>query len=304
MEIINISGYIQEEKVEIAKRHLISKQLENHGVTKKQLIFSDEVIENIIDNYTRESGVRQLDKKIAKVVRNIAKKIGFEQEYSPSLQILDLIEILGQKEFIKGKYEGNKYAGVITGLAWTAAGGDILLIESSLSRGNGKLTLTGNLGEVMKESAMISLEYVKAHSDKLGIDDSIFKNWNLHIHVPEGAIPKDGPSAGITMTTSIVSAFSQRKIMPNLAMTGEMTLRGRVLPVGGIKEKILAAKRAGITDIILCKDNEKDVIQIKEIYLKGLKFHFVEDIMEVIEWALLNEKVDNPKNLIINQSGS
>jgi len=302
MEIINISGYILEEKIEIAKRHLINKQLENHGVKKTQLKFSNDVIERIIDDYTRESGVRQLDKKIAKVVRSIARKIGFEEEYKPNLSLDDLREILGPKEYIKGRYEGNKYAGVVTGLAWTAAGGDILMIESSLSRGNGRLTLTGNLGEVMKESAMISLEYVKAHAESLNIDPTYFNNWNLHIHVPEGAIPKDGPSAGITMTTSIVSAFTQRKVKPNLAMTGETTLRGRVLPVGGIKEKILAAKRAGIKELILCKDNEKDVSQINELYISGLQFHYVEDVLEVINFALLDEKVDNPKTLELQQA--
>lgn len=297
MEIINISGYILEEKIEIAKRHLIKKQLKNHGVKTSQLKFSKTVIEKLIDDYTRESGVRQLDKKIAKVVRNIAKKIGFEQEYKPAITRNDLLDILGPKEYIKGKYQGNKYAGVVTGLAWTAAGGEILLIESSLSKGSGRLTLTGNLGEVMKESAMIALEYVKSNADYLNIDSGLFNEWNLHIHVPEGAIPKDGPSAGITMTTSIISAFTQRKVKSGLAMTGEITLRGRVLPVGGIKEKILAAKRAGIKEIILCTDNEKDVSQIKDIYLKGLTFHYVEDIKEVLEISLLKQKVDNPKNL-------
>ena len=301
MELIDVSGYIIDEKVEIAKRHLIPRQLKEHGVKANQLKFSKIAIEEIISKYTRESGVRNLEKKIAAVIRKIAKKIATEEDYNKNLKKEDILEYLGVPKFIKGKYEGNEYAGVVTGLAWTSVGGTILFIESSISKGGGKLNLTGNLGQVMKESATIAYEYIKAHSDDLKIDDEIFKNYNIHVHVPEGATPKDGPSAGITMVTSLASTFTQRKIKRNLAMTGEMTLRGKVLPVGGVKEKILAAKRADIKEIILSKENEKDINEINELYLKGLKFHFVENITQVLDIALLKQKVDNPVKFKITE---
>ncbi len=294
MEMINVTGYIVEEKIEIAKRHLIPKQLLDHGVEKKQLSFSKKVIEDIIINYTRESGVRQLDKKLAEIIRKIAKMIAFDEKFNKKLKINDISKLLGVAQFISEKYQGNEYAGVVTGLAWTAMGGQILFVETSLSKGNGKLTLTGNLGEVMKESAILALEYIKAHASLLNLNDDVFNSWNVHIHVPEGAIPKDGPSAGVTMATSIASAFTQRKLKRNLAMTGEITLRGKVMPVGGIKEKILAAKRADIKEIILPKDNEKDIIDIKDIYIKGLKFHYVDKIDEVLNIAISKYKIDNP----------
>ncbi len=293
LELIEVSGYLVEEKIEIAKHHLIPKQLKNHGLKKSDATFSKDVIENIIENYTRESGVRELDKKIAKVIRRIAKKIAFEDSYNKKLTREDIREYLGVVEYTKEKYQGNDFAGVVTGLAWTAVGGEILYVETSLSKGKGALTLTGNLGDVMKESAMLAHEYLKSHAEVLEIDPEAFSNWNVHVHVPEGAIPKDGPSAGITMVTSIASAFTQRKVRKNIAMTGEITLRGKVLPVGGIKEKILAAKRAGINEIILSKDNKKDLEEIKDIYLKGLKFHFVKTIMDVLEISLLKTKVEN-----------
>jgi ATP-dependent Lon protease len=294
LELIEVSGYLVEEKIEIARRHLIPKQLENHGLTAKDVVFPKEVIELIIDGYTRESGVRELDKKIAKVVRRVAKKIAFEEKYNVKLTKEDVREYLGVTEYSKEKYQGNDFAGVVTGLAWTAVGGEILYVETSLSKGKGALTLTGYLGDVMKESAMLAHEYLKAHASQLELDPEVFSNWNVHVHVPEGAIPKDGPSAGVTMVTSLASAFTQRKVKKSLAMTGEITLRGKVLPVGGIKEKILAAKRAGITEIILSEENRKNLEEIKEIYLKGLKFHFVETIMDVIDIALLKTKVDKP----------
>ncbi len=294
LELIEVSGYLVEEKIEIAKRHLIPKQLKNHGLTKKDVTFPKESIELIIDGYTRESGVRELDKKIAKVVRRIAKKIAFEEKYNKKLSKADIKEYLGVTEYSKEKYQGNDFAGVVTGLAWTAVGGEILYVESSLSKGKGALTLTGNLGEVMKESAMLALEYIKSHAEELDINPEVFGNWNVHVHVPEGAIPKDGPSAGVTMVTSLASAFTQRKVKKSLAMTGEITLRGKVLPVGGIKEKILAAKRAGITEIILSEQNKKNLEEIKDVYLKGLNFHFVKTIMDVLDIALLKAKVDNP----------
>jgi len=303
MELIEVSGYIVEEKIEIAKRHLIPKQLKAHGVQKVQIVFSNEVIEYIIENFTRESGVRELDQRLAKVIRHFAKKIALEENYSKKLTITEVAKILGAPIYLKDKYEGNEFAGVVTGLAWTAAGGEILYIETSLSRGKDKrLTITGNLGEVMKESAIIALEYIKAHSNILDINIEVFDNWNVHVHVPEGAIPKDGPSAGITMATSLASVFTQRKVKRNIAMTGEITLRGRVLPVGGIKEKILAAKRAGITDIIISEDNRKDINEINEIYLKGLTFHYVKEIIEVFKLALLEEKVTNAIELNIIQN--
>ena len=292
MELIEVSGYIMEEKVEIAKKHLLPTQLDNHGIPKTKFDIPKKTMEALIESYTRESGVRELNKKIAKILRKIARAIAEDASYPHKLEISDFYEYLGPIEYTKDKYEGNEYAGVVTGLAWTAVGGEILFIETSLSKGKGsKLTLTGNLGDVMKESAVLALEYIKAHASKLGIEEEVFEKWNVHIHVPEGAIPKDGPSAGITMTTSLVSAFTQRKVKPHLAMTGEMTLRGKVLPVGGIKEKILAAKRAGIREIILSKENEKHVNEINAIYLKGLQFHYVEDIQDVLDVALLKEKI-------------
>jgi ATP-dependent Lon protease len=294
MELIDVNGYIVEEKQEIARRHLIPRNLVDHGLKKSDLSFPKATIEYIIENYTRESGVRTLDKTLAKVCRVIAKKVAMEEEFNPNLSISLAKEILGYPLFQKDKYEGNEYAGVVTGLAWTRVGGEILFVETSVSKGKGKLTLTGNLGDVMKESAVIALEYLKAHSSILSLSPEIFENWNLHIHVPEGAIPKDGPSAGITMASSIASALTQRKVRSKLAMTGEITLRGKVLPVGGIKEKILAAKRAEIKDIILSSENKKDIEEINKIYLEGLKFHFVDDILQVLDIALLKQKVKNP----------
>jgi len=297
MEMIDVSGYIIEEKAEIAKRHLIPKQLDAHGVERSKVSLNKKVLEYIVENHTRESGVRTLDKTIAKITRNLARKVASDEEFNKALSIDDIKEILGPPEFSKDRYQGNEFAGVVTGLAWTAVGGEILFIESSLSKGKGKLTLTGNLGDVMKESAVIALEYIKSHADELKIPQELFENWNLHIHVPEGAIPKDGPSAGVTMATSIASIFTQRKVRRKVAMTGEITLRGKVLPVGGIKEKILAAKRAGITDIILSSENLKDISKIKEVYLKGLSFHYVNEIMEVLDMALMKEKVKKPIKL-------
>jgi ATP-dependent Lon protease len=297
MEMIEVSGYITEEKINIAKRHLIPKQLLEHGVKPAQIKFSDDVIEQIIQEYTRESGVRNLERKIAKTIRQIAKKIALEESYNKFLSSEDIRSILGAPDFENDEYEGNEFAGVVTGLAWTAVGGEILFIETSLSRGKGTLTITGNLGDVMKESAVIALEYVKAHADFLKINADIFEKWNVHLHVPEGAIPKDGPSAGITMVTSMASAFTQRKVRSNIAMTGEITLRGKVLPVGGIKEKILAAKRANIKEIILSEENRKHVEEIPSVYIKGLKFVYVKTILEVLEHALLKEKVANPKKI-------
>ena len=289
LELIDVNGYIVEEKIEIAKRHLIPKQLENHGVGKGQISFSKDVLEHIIESYTRESGVRDLDKKLAKVVRRIAKKIAFEETFNKKLTKADIRELLGVIPYSRESYQGNEITGVVTGLAWTAHGGEILFVESSLSNGKGGLTLTGNLGEVMKESAMLALEYLKSHATELNIDPVLFEKNNFHIHVPEGAIPKDGPSAGVTMVTSLASSLTQRKVRKNIAMTGEITLRGKVLPVGGIKEKILAAKRAGIKEILLSVENEKHLEEIKDVYLKGLKFHFVKTISDVLEFALLKK---------------
>ncbi len=293
MELIEVSGYTQEEKIEIARRHLVTKELENHGLNKDQAIISKQVMQQLIDSYTRESGVRELNRQIASLMRKIARLVASDEEYNPEISTDDLKKYLGAARYSSDKYQGNEYAGVVTGLAWTQVGGEILFVESSLSKSKApKLTLTGNLGDVMKESAVIALEYIKSHAEKLNIDPLIFDEWNVHVHVPEGAIPKDGPSAGITMVTALTSAFTKRKVRSNLAMTGEITLRGKVLPVGGIKEKILAAKRAGITDIILCVDNRKDIEEIKPAYLKGLNFHYVSDIMEVLEIALLKETVN------------
>jgi ATP-dependent Lon protease len=294
MEVIEVNGYTIEEKAEISNRHLMPKQLKEHGLKKSQLSVTKEVLENVIENYTHESGVRELDKTIASLVRNIAKRIAFGEDYNKKLIVADIKKILGAPKYSKDKYQGNDYAGVVTGLAWTASGGDILFVETSLSKGKGNLTLTGNLGDVMKESAVIALEYIKSHSDTLGMSPDLFEKWNVHIHVPEGAIPKDGPSAGVTMITSASSAFTQRKVRNKLAMTGEITLSGRVLPVGGIKEKILAAKRAGIIDIILPNENRKDIEEIPAHYLNNLNFHYVGNISEVLNFALLNEKVEKP----------
>lgn len=293
LEIIEVSGYTTEEKLEIAKRHLLPKQMDDHGIRKTQMTITDAVLEYIIENYTRESGVRGLEKLIGKMVRYAAKNIAMRKRYKVKPAIEDLQKILGPAHE-KDRYQGNDVAGVVTGLAWTAVGGDILFVETSLSKGKGKLTLTGNLGDVMKESAAIAVEYLRAHGNEFGVDPQLFDYWNIHIHVPEGATPKDGPSAGITILTAIASAFTQRKVKKNLAMTGEITLRGRVLAVGGIREKILAAKRAGIKEIILCAENRKDVEEIKPDYLKGLTFHYVESMSDVIRYALLKEKVKSP----------
>ena len=295
MELIEVSGYIEEEKIEIANKHLIPKEAEAHGLEKKEVKFPKKTVQAIIASYTRESGVRELDKKIAKLMRRLAYKKASDEILPTQIKPEDLHDYLGPVEYTRDKYQGNDYAGVVTGLAWTAVGGEILFVETSLSKGKGsKLTLTGNLGDVMKESAMLALEYIHAHAALFQIPEDMFENWNVHIHVPEGAIPKDGPSAGITMVTSLISAFTQRKVKKNLAMTGEITLRGKVLPVGGIREKILAAKRAGIEEVILCEDNKRDIDEIKPEYLKGMTFHYVRDIQDVIRLALLDEKVANP----------
>ena len=300
MELIEISGYLVEEKREIAVKHLIPKQLEAHGVKSTQFSLSKQVIEEVIQKYTRESGVRELDKRIAKLVRHRAREIAFNRSPVENLTLADVMEILGPPKYIKDIYDGNDQAGVVTGLAWTATGGEILFVETSLSRGKGNLTLTGNLGEVMKESAVIALEYLKAHASMLELPDTFSEKWNIHIHVPEGAIPKDGPSAGITMAVSIASAFTQRKVKKYVAMTGEITLRGKVLPVGGIKEKILAAKRAGIKEIVLSELNRKDVEEINEKYVRGLKFNYVDTIMDVINHVLLSQKVANARIIDFN----
>ena len=301
MEVIEVSGYITEEKYEIAKRHLIPKEKENTGLNDKKLTFNKAAIEKIIEQYTRESGVRQLEKQVNKALRKLAfKKAEAGELPYKKITPTEIEDLLGKPPFYRDIYQGNAYAGVVTGLAWTSVGGEILFIETSLSKGKGaKLTLTGNLGDVMKESAVIALEYVKAHVDTLGVDYRIFDHWNIHIHVPEGATPKDGPSAGITIATSIASALTQRKVRKNTAMTGEITLRGKVLPVGGIKEKILAAKRAGITDIVLCQENEKDILEIPDMYLKGVKFHYVENVQDVWKFALTDELVEHPTDFTI-----
>ncbi|MEG1545776.1 MAG: endopeptidase La [Bacteroides sp.] len=296
MELIEVSGYITEEKIEIARKHLLPKEMDATGITKGDIKIPKSTLEAIIESYTRESGVRELEKKIGKILRKLARQYATngcftDKEIKPD----NLYDYLGAEEYTRDKYQGNDYAGVVTGLAWTAVGGEILFIETSLSKGKGgKLTLTGNLGDVMKESAVLALEYIKAHSGLLHLDEEIFNNWNIHLHVPEGAIPKDGPSAGITMATALASALTQRKVKANLAMTGEITLRGKVLPVGGIKEKILAAKRAGIKEIILSKENKKNIEEIPEVYLNGVTFHYVADIKEVFDLALTNKKVSEP----------
>ena len=297
MELIEVSGYITEEKTEIAKRHLIPKEKENNGLgNEAKLTFTKQAVEKVIEQYTRESGVRQLEKQIDKSLRKLALRKAKDGEL-PYTKITpeEIEDLLGKPPFYRDIYQGNSYAGVVTGLAWTSVGGEILFIETSLSKGKGsKLTLTGNLGDVMKESAVLALEYVKAHADTLNIDYRIFDNWNIHIHVPEGATPKDGPSAGITIAASIASALTQRKVRKNTAMTGEITLRGKVLPVGGIKEKILAAKRAGITDIVMCQDNRKDIEEIPDVYLSGVSFHYVENVQDVWNFALTDELVERP----------
>ena len=293
MELIEVSGYITEEKIQIALRHLIPNELEKHGLTAEQVSIPADVLEQIISSYTRESGVRELEKQISKVMRKVAYKIAMKEEYEPVITKEALQEYLGVERYTHDEYQGNDFAGVVTGLAWTAVGGEILYVETSLSKSKApKLTLTGSLGDVMKESAVLALEYIRAHADYWDIPNDIFEEYSIHVHVPEGAVPKDGPSAGVTMTTSIVSALTKRKIRKNLAMTGEITLRGKVLPVGGIREKILAAKRAGIKDIILCEENKKDIDEIKQEYLKGLSFHYVKTIKDVTDFALLKEKVD------------
>ncbi|MGY5847555.1 endopeptidase La [Salegentibacter sp. HM20] len=297
MEIINVTGYTIEEKVEIARQHLLPKQLKEHGMSKDQLKIAKPQLEKIVEGYTRESGVRGLEKQIAKMVRHAAKNIAMEEDYNIKVTNDDILDVLGSPKLERDKYENNEVAGVVTGLAWTQVGGDILFIESILSKGKGNLNITGNLGKVMKESATIAMEYIKANADALGLDPGVFEKYNVHIHVPEGATPKDGPSAGITMLTSLVSLFTQRKVKKSIAMTGEITLRGKVLPVGGIKEKILAAKRARIKEIILCKENERDIKEIKEDYLKGLTFHYVNEMSEVIDIAITKQKVKNPKQL-------
>ena len=295
MELIEVSGYTQEEKVEIARQHLIPKQIAEHGLKKTQVKFSKKAIMKLIDEHTRESGVRSLEKRIAKVVRSIAKSIAMEETVSANIEEKDITRVMGPARYHSDKYENNETAGVVTGLAWTAVGGEILFIETLISKGNGKLTLTGNLGDVMKESAVIALEYLKAHAESLlGVDPAVFNHYNIHVHVPEGATPKDGPSAGIAMLTALASLFTQRKVKSKLAMTGEITLRGVVLPVGGIKEKILAARRANITEVILCEDNRKDVDEINQDYLTGMTFHYVQQMKDVLKLALTKILVSNP----------
>jgi ATP-dependent Lon protease len=299
MEIIDITGYTLEEKIQIAKKHVIPKQITEHGLTNKDLKFDTKAIQKLINDYTRESGVRSLERKIAAVVRNVAKAKAMEESFLPTISVNEVRSILGSEIFDKETYDNNDFPGVVTGLAWTPSGGDILFIESSLSRGKGKLTLSGQLGDVMKESAMTALSYLRSNAEDLSIPYKIFDHYDLHVHVPAGAIPKDGPSAGITMLTALASLYTQRKVKAKMAMTGEITLRGKVLPVGGIKEKILAAKRAGIKEIILCKKNKKDIEEINEHYLKSLKINYVENVREVLDLALLNEKVRQPIEFII-----
>ena len=301
MELINVTGYTIEEKTEIAKRHLLPKQLEEHGMKDTDLLLGKKEIERIVEGYTRESGVRALEKEIAKVVRYGAKNLAMEEAYDPKLTIETIEKILGPARLERDKYEDNEVAGVVTGLAWTSVGGDILFIESALSKGKGVLNITGNLGQVMKESATIALEYLKANAERYNLNPKLFSNYDVHIHVPEGATPKDGPSAGIAMLTSLMSLFTQKRVKRHLAMTGEITLRGKVLPVGGLKEKILAGKRAGIKEYILCKDNEKDILEIKQEYLKGLTFLYVTDMEEVIRLAITNQDVKHKKVLTFDE---
>lgn len=298
MEIIEINGYTIEEKMEIGKRHLLPKQLVEHGLAKKDVTLDKKTFEFVVENYTRESGVRGLNKVLAQLARNAAKTVAMDEDLNSKIKKEEAREILGPPRYAKDKYQGNDIAGVVTGLAWTPVGGDILFIESSISKGKGKLTVTGNLGDVMKESAVIAMAYLRAHADEFKIAAEIFDKWDVHVHFPEGAVPKDGPSAGITILTSLASLFTQQKVKANLAMTGEITLRGKVLPVGGIKEKILAAKRAGIKEIILCADNKKDIEEIREDYLKGLEFHYVVSMMDVIDLALTKTKVKSPLSIV------
>jgi ATP-dependent Lon protease len=293
MEVIEVTGYTLEEKIEIAKKHLIPKQRKEHGLKGKDIVFDRTAIVKIIEDYTRESGVRNLERAIGKVVRNVAKSIAMEEEYTKKISPQLVRKVLGGEIFDKEFYQDNSVAGVVTGLAWTSVGGEILFVETSLSKGKGKLTLSGQLGEVMKESAMTALSYLKSKAYKLGIDERVFDHYDLHIHVPAGAVPKDGPSAGITMLTAMASIYTQRKVKSRIAMTGEITLRGKVMPVGGIKEKILAAKRAGIKDIILCQNNKRDIEEIDEEYIKGVQFHFVDKVEEVLEIALMKSKVED-----------
>ena len=297
MEVIKMSGYTIEEKVEIARQHLFPRQLKEHGLTAKDLTIGKKQLEKIVEGYTRESGVRGLENKLAQVIRNAAKSVAMEEEYNKKVTDEDIVKVLGVPRLERDKYESNEVAGVVTGLAWTSVGGDILFIESLLSPGKGTMTITGNLGTVMKESATIALEYIKANSAAMGLDSEVLNKYNIHLHVPEGATPKDGPSAGIAMLTSLVSLFSQKRVKKNLAMTGEITLRGKVLPVGGIKEKILAAKRANIKEIILCHENKRDIDEIKPEYLEGLTFHYVKEMSEVLQIAITDQKVKNAKQL-------
>jgi ATP-dependent Lon protease len=298
MEVIQMSGYTIEEKVEIARQHLFPRQLKDHGLTSKELTIGKKQLEKIVEGYTRESGVRGLENKLAQVIRNAAKSVAMEEEYNKKVTDEDIVKVLGVPRLERDKYESNDVAGVVTGLAWTSVGGDILFIESLLSPGKGTMTITGNLGTVMKESATIALEYIKANSEVMGLNSEILNKYNIHLHVPEGATPKDGPSAGIAMLTSLVSLFTQKRVKKNLAMTGEITLRGKVLPVGGIKEKILAAKRANIKEIILCQENKSDIDEIKPEYLEGLTFHYVKEMSEVLAIAITDQKVKNAKKLV------
>jgi ATP-dependent Lon protease len=298
MEVIKMSGYTIEEKVEIARQHLFPRQLKEHGLTSKELTIGKKQLEKIVEGYTRESGVRGLENKLAQVIRNAAKYVAMEEEYNLKVTDEDIVKVLGVPRLERDKYESNDVAGVVTGLAWTSVGGDILFIESLLSPGKGTMTITGNLGTVMKESATIALEFIKANAKALGLDSDILNKYNIHLHVPEGATPKDGPSAGIAMLTSLVSLFTQKRVKKNLAMTGEITLRGKVLPVGGIKEKILAAKRANIKEIILCHENKSDIDEIKPEYLTGLRFHYVKEMSEVLQIAITDQKVKDAKKLV------
>ena len=297
MEVIKMSGYTIEEKVEIARQHLFPKQLKEHGLTSKDLMIGKKQLEKIVEGYTRESGVRSLEQKMAQVIRNAAKSVAMNEEYNKKVTDGDIVKVLGAPKLERDKAEGNDVAGVVTGLAWTTVGGDILFIESLISQGKGTLTLTGNLGTVMKESATIAFEYIKSNAEIFGLSQEVLAKHNIHLHVPEGATPKDGPSAGIAMLTSLVSLLTQRKVKKGLAMTGEITLRGKVLPVGGIKEKILAAKRANIKEIILCHENKSDIDEIKSEYLDGLTFHYVKEMSEVLQFALTDQKVKNAKTL-------
>jgi ATP-dependent Lon protease len=303
MEIIQISGYTIEEKREIAKKYLIPKQRREHGVKAGEFKLSDKVIDKIIEEYTRESGVRSLEKKIASLIRHRARQIVSKESFKPTINATQVEEILGNQRIEKELYQNNDHAGVVTGLAWTQVGGDILFVESTLTKGKGKLTLTGQLGDVMKESAITASTFLKAHADYIGVDARLFEQYDIHIHFPAGAVPKDGPSAGITILTALASLFTQRKVKAKLAMTGEITLRGKVLPVGGIKEKILAAKRAGIEEIILCDSNQKDVEDIPKKYLEGLQFHYVKNMLEVLDIALLDEQVKKPIKWDLNKKG-